>query len=670
MTERGDAPPQERLERLRASLRGTSTSERDARFATQGHTNVLIGASLHAADRLRQNKTLTDLERWLLDVLKAVLPEQEVKDWGREYREAVQELGDKVALVPPVISALPVGTGFGIDALGRVLPDAGREHRALPNTSVVDRETVAAGGSVDSPSFVEGLSQYRFGATVLERPRPTADTPPARSFRVKLEMESFRCIRAVGDQWGGKDEIYWCSSVGSDKLAGPGFISQEFGKMTAGRSRTFDPARRTIFDGQVSKGTLLCISCWEADQSPPAWVRALKIFLTELSGRLFDHWGWILVGLLPGGYPEMLIGIAAEIAKMFAWVINNVRNDDDLSCARTILLDQYDLALMARGKLRNWDFNGDGHHVLTVKYSGDTVPFPAGTLEYAVRTGDNWGMPVTLPWDSMTAPVLATYKGKLHAMYVRPKDGAVMWTVRDAATWSEPKRIHSWSVHYTPALCAFAGKLHCVLVGKDDVLRWATTSDGISWTETTKLPWTAERAPAMTNGGGLNTVLWVNHVKDQRLNTDWYRSVGSQWDNSWADNLGWVVNRPPAMAWYQGVPWRVATGADQFLYTAVGEYKLVGTKTRPNWINRGQISKWRSTHGPALAVHQGKLWIFLRDMDGYLRYSTYYNSWAETQHVSPQKLMAPMDEPSATSHNDKLYVMYRRNPSLGGGNPT
>ncbi|MEV6133855.1 hypothetical protein AB0M05_44860 [Streptomyces violaceusniger] len=140
MTERGDAPPAERLERLRNSLMGTSTRARAERFATQGHTNVLIGASLHAADRLRQGKAVSDLERWLLDVLGAALPEQEIKDWGRVYREAVQALGERVAVVPPAISGRPVGTGFALTDLGLVLPAVGQEHAALPNTSIVDRD--------------------------------------------------------------------------------------------------------------------------------------------------------------------------------------------------------------------------------------------------------------------------------------------------------------------------------------------------------------------------------------------------------------------------------------------------------------------------------------------------------------------------------------------------
>ncbi|MFF8731922.1 hypothetical protein ACF073_36410 [Streptomyces sp. NPDC015171] len=677
MTERGDAPPAERLERLRNSLMGTSTRARAERFATQGHTNVLIGASLHAADRLRQGKALSDLERWLLEVLGAALPEQEVKDWGRVYREAVQALGERVAVVPPAISGRPVGTGFALTDLGLVLPAVGQEHAALPNTSIVDREATAAGKNADSPSFVQALPSYGFGATVFQRPRRVsgaahdtgdpsrlgAERATAPTFRVKLELESFRCRRAVGDQGGGKDEIYWASSTGSDKQSGVGFISQEFGKMKVNETGTFDVSRRTVFEGQVSEGLVLSLSCWEADQSPPAWARALQTALTEMSDRIFSHWGWALAGMLPGGHTEMLVGLAAEIAGMFAWVVSHVRNEDDLSCARVILLDQYDLALMARGKLRTWDFNGDGHHLLTVKYSGDMVPFPVGALEYAVRTGSGltaaWSVPVTLPWDSMTAPALASFKGKLHCVYVRP-DQAVMWTVMDGTTWSEPQQIHGWASLYAVALCEFSGKLHLALTGKDDVLRWATTSNGTSWTEVTSVPSKAERAPALAVGD-LDVYLWMNHSgPDGRLNTHWHHKTWTSWRGSWGDNLGWIVTRPAAMARYKGRLWRIATGTDQRMYAATGTSKLYGTEVRPHWTNVGTVNAWPSTHGPALAVHQDDLWVFHRDTEGALRFCRESQHWGALGHVSWQAPAKPMDEPSAASHNSKLYVMYRR----------
>ncbi|MGW7458391.1 hypothetical protein [Streptomyces sp. NPDC054797] len=73
--------------------------------------NVMFGALLHAADRLRQGEELTGLEEKLLHGLRGVLPDEEVKEWGRTYREAVTARGTLVGVArghlrPPGIRGL------------------------------------------------------------------------------------------------------------------------------------------------------------------------------------------------------------------------------------------------------------------------------------------------------------------------------------------------------------------------------------------------------------------------------------------------------------------------------------------------------------------------------------------------------------------------------------
>lgn len=85
---------------------------------------------------------------------------------------------------------------------------------------------------------------------------------------------------------------------------------------------------------------------------------------------------------------------------MLATFIAIWRNEDDMSCERGFVLDQYTLAVMAHRGTTEWDFNGDGFHKLKVKSTGGKVPFPEGTLEYTVRTGESWGTPIALPWPS------------------------------------------------------------------------------------------------------------------------------------------------------------------------------------------------------------------------------------------------------------------------------
>ncbi len=670
MSGAGDATPEQRLERVRGSLMGASKDPRAARWATQGHANVLIGASLHAADRLRRGQTVTELEQRLLDVLGAVLPEREIKDWGGVYREAVQALGSQVAVVPPVISRLSQTTGFRLDDFKDVLPALGQEHAARSNTSVVSRETLAAGGSADSDSFVRGLADFGFGATVVQpsaaaaaavagtegEEKQAAAAPAAAAVWMKLELESFRCVRAVGDQWGGRDEIYWTSSVASDKQAGPGFISQEFGKMKTGESGTFNDAHRTIFEGFASEGLVLTMSSWEADQSPPDWAKALQEVLVKFSEYVFSHWGWALAGMLPGGgYTQMVTGILAEIASMFAWVAVHARNDDDVSCTRMIIMNQYDLALLAHRKTIDWQFNGDGHHALRVRYTGDLVPFPTGTLEYAVRTGDSWSAPLALPWESNTPPALASYNGKLYAAFV-DRGQQVLWTRLENGEWKAPKQLGGDASYHAPALCAAHGKLFYAVTGTDGGLYWRSFTDSGGWTDHTKLNAGSSYAPSMAAHPGW---LWLTHIGAD--GTVWHHTLNSNgWRGGHRSNLDWAVDSPVAMATHEngGQVWRIARGTDNTLALSVSH----GHDSWRDGPSSDGTRSWRITHGPALAAHGGKTWIFLRAMDGTLRAATYTEAtnWSGLQHVGGQGAAKPMDEPAAASHDNKLYVMYRR----------
>ncbi|WP_161335179.1 hypothetical protein [Streptomyces sp. SID486] len=153
----------------------------------------------------------------------------------------------------------------------------------------------------------------------------------------------------------------------------------------------------------------------------------------------------------------------------------------------------------------------------------------------------------------------------------------------------------------------------------------------------------------------------MNHTgPDGRLNTHWLHKTWTSWRGSWGDSLGWIVTRPAAMARYKGRLWRVATGTDQRMYAATGTSKLYGTEVRPHWTNAGTINAWPSTHGPALAVHQDDLWVFHRDPKGALRFCRESQHWGALGLVSWQAPSKLMDEPSAASHDSKLYVMYRR----------
>ncbi|MFI1865232.1 hypothetical protein [Streptomyces jumonjinensis] len=678
MSDRVKSTEQERLERLRALLSGARSNDRVGRALGQGieYGNVLLGAMLHGADRLRQGYTPTDLEQLLLGALRTVVPDAEARQWGRVYREAVTGQGGRLPVVPETITRRTVNQGYALANLREDLNNVVAEALAAPNVQIVDPR-VAAAGQEEDPVFVEAMRETGFAVTAFARPsvsQAAAGTPAdgagqaqeepagtgteqggglaAPSFRLKLEMENFYVRRDVGDQGGGRDEIYWTAAAASGGSTGRQFVSEEFGAVNAGQTRFFSSTRKLLFEGQSSGYLGLSIHCWEADQSSDEWWDALVKALNDAAAAI-DR--FLLIDNFLGFVP-LWTGMAFEVGKMFLFIIETFRNYDDLSCQRTIGLDQQDLAVLAHYGQTKWNFNGDGHHELKVKYAGDPVPFPVGTLRYAVFNGSTWGAPIALDFESMTPPALASYKGVLHALFVRPADKVVMWTRLEtpvgvgggSPVWSKPERIGGDSTLYAPALTVGHDKLFYAVTGQDRGLYWRTGT-GAAWSAPGRIePAGAHYSPALATYSGK---VWMVHVGgDDRpyLNTH----NGTGWSSWTVDNLGWRVNKGVALA-PQGMGlWRIATGMDNRLHASA----TLGTSL---WFRSNTPDPWKSSHSPALAAQGDTMWIFLRGLDGDLYAGTYTNTWSGLHKVS-NGAAKPMDAPAAAVHENKVYVMYRQ----------
>lgn len=114
------------------------------------------------------------------------------------------------------------------------------------------------------------------------------------------------------------------------------------------------------------------------------------------------------------------------------------------------------------------------------------------------------------------------------------------------------------------------------------------------------------------------------------------------------------------MAWYQDQTWRATTSTNQAIWLATGEDKLFGNAMRAHWTERAKIKVQATNHGPALAVHNNALWFFIRTTDGTLCTFPITSATSPIKQVTVHGSMKPMDESSAASHDNKLYVMYRR----------
>ncbi|MGW7458390.1 hypothetical protein [Streptomyces sp. NPDC054797] len=555
--------------------------------------------------------------------------------------------------MPEVISARPASEGYDLADLVKDLPAVTEEWKAQANWSMVAHEALAAGEDFDSPEFIEGMREWGFAVTaparltvpggVQESQEPAQDSTQAQRFL--LEYENFRVHRTVGDGWPGtRDEIRWVSGGRSDKSPAEPFLSQEFGgdKTALGQTPVFDsldPRRRVSFNSVADVGLSVSVACWESDTGDGNDNDNDNSIGEHLIRFNNDPLFSIVWSAVSAGAPTV-VGLLMDITSLAITTINLIARND-LSSARTLLLDRHALAALSHRGSAQWHFNGDGHHELKVKFNGGSIPFPAGTLEYAVRTGTTWGTPTALPFQSMTALALASYKDHLYALFVRPADAAVMWTRLEGSTWKTPARVGGDHTYHAPAVGVAHGKLFYAVTGMNNSLYWRTF-DGTNWSAVNQFSgYVSTQPPSLSpvefagNGGRRQ---WLTHVSDSG---QLYLTThdGSRWSTYYGDNLGWRSEHPVAMAPYDGKLWRIHRAEDTKLYTAWNG----GTS---QWASQGAHPTWRTTHGPALAPHSdGKLWLFLRGTDGVLYAATHSSgAWSGLHRPSDTRSL-PQEQP-------------------------
>ncbi|MFD9451790.1 hypothetical protein ACFWBC_01610 [Streptomyces sp. NPDC059985] len=162
---------QDRLERVRGMLSGTNTPEGVRRAMAQSpHGNVLLGAFLHGADRVRQGHEPTDLERLMLDAMGSVLSEAGTRAWGGVYRE-VADGGGTMAVVPRAFAQRPVSEGYSVEDLRKDLPDIVAEAMAAANTQIFDPRKPDR--ATDDPAFLAAMRATKIGVSAFAVPSDT-----------------------------------------------------------------------------------------------------------------------------------------------------------------------------------------------------------------------------------------------------------------------------------------------------------------------------------------------------------------------------------------------------------------------------------------------------------------------------------------------------------------
>ncbi|GAA2241795.1 hypothetical protein GCM10010232_31080 [Streptomyces amakusaensis] len=677
----GERTPQERIERLQALLAGRPRSTRTlaalrspaapGTSGAPGLANLLLGVALHGADRLRVKQPPTDLEMLLMRVLDKAVPMAEVTQWGGAYRGTVQSTDPGSLVVPQLIASRPVSSGFAMADLAAVFPQLAAEAAAAPNVSLPSAEDFARGAE-EEPAFLEAMGKSGFGVSGVARYRDpaaaaTAEAAGTAGWRVRMEMDRFYVHKAMGDQGGGKPEVYFTSSASAGG-GGRTFISEEFGAVKKGQTRHFDANNRVFVDEQASDaGTLITsIQVWEADQSNAAWYKALQEALytaIETIERALNN----PIGALPDPIP-LPATVAWEIGKLFVALMDVLRNDDDLDCHRTIVLTRDDMAMAAvRGEI-TWRFTGGGDHALTCRYTGEHPVYPTGAIELVTRTHGStpdqagpWSAPVPLDWKTTNAPRIASYRGVLHAVFTRVGDNATMWSRYDGRAWTTPVRINQTSSAASVALAVHDDKLHCLHISTSGTHgihhNWY---DGTSWSRTNRIrDWVTPYAPSMAVHNGR---LYCAHAgSDGRVHVADYRG-GTDWNTPETIRNFYPAHGTPALTSTKGTLMVDHRTDDSSLISLV-------RNSQDSWIaepNRG----WRSAHGPTAHSHGGYGWLAHAGTDGPAVLAWTREShqgawgWSNPPHIvsggSQHSVWTPtvLAAPGLTVHDGRMYAIY------------
>ncbi|WP_424211039.1 hemopexin repeat-containing protein [Streptomyces sp. BI20] len=378
------------LERWRAGWTGADSAVGTAGAGRRRKTppvRLLSGVWAHAAARAEQGLELTAWEKSILAPLQDVLGVEHVAAMGRVYRE--ERAKGAIPSLPEVLASRPLDQGFDLPeyhkALGELLPVI----LAQPNVSIQDVSALVSGKVVDPPEFTAALAEYGFGVTGFSGPdttpeeasRTTFGVRPTGSYRTRMEWVEFECIEAVGDQGGGKDEIYWTAASNAHGYHHT-TRTRETGSVKSGHVYPIHGDQETgsmaFFDATLNEenGCLsFLITLWEADDSGAEWYTELGKALNQIVDTM--QLSADFAGLFPG---TDLYGAIYEGLSFLAEIWEHLRNKDDLVLSRGIALSLGDLSLLEyswNGKM-TVDFDatssGMGHFSLTTQKTGDSIP--------------------------------------------------------------------------------------------------------------------------------------------------------------------------------------------------------------------------------------------------------------------------------------------------------
>ncbi|MEU0087718.1 hypothetical protein [Streptomyces sp. NPDC006274] len=290
----------------------------------------------------------------------------------------------------------------------------------------------------------------------------------------------------------------------------------------------------------------------------------------------------------------------------------------------------------------------------------------------SVLTSGGW-LPAPSPsWAAAVAPALFSHQGTLYAAFPRADDCAVVWSVLDDGRWQDPVPLHEQALTgLRPALVSTDAGLWCLYAeARTGIVHACLLGEH---------PHGAARNPTalphqMTTAAPGAVAVGPRRIRTSQRRSGELAAIGEwrlprrpvrQWslkDQGWfadAGGEGAVV-----LAQHDGATWAVHACADGSISGLSWSSEWFG----PGWTIDGPCTG----HDPAIASHEGQLWLAYRDRGtGVLLAcsSPDGHRWSAGTPVTPN-LIGPA-APCLTPHAGRLYAAYlvaARQPG-GAGSP-
>ncbi|MFB6514922.1 hypothetical protein ACFCW4_31215 [Streptomyces virginiae] len=637
------------MERLRGLLRG-DTAAAGGRSESSRGARLLFGVALHGAARFAEGLELTALEARLVGALGIVFSEEELGELGRVYRE---ESATRASAFPDALARLPLSEGYSTQDLRRDMAGGIAEEIARQaNVRVLDLDAVEGTpvpGSRSDEEFARGVVAHGFGATVVTASGRAAAVQGRAPIRARLTMSNFWCWRE-SNEWSDSDELFWAACSSADDGGERTMCTREYQDVDKGETHRFD-ANTVVFDGPVDKALIVHVECWEKDQGSEAEVRRLLATMTTELRYTAEE----LRDVPSPKWEEQagLIGMLGMFADLVEALIN--ARKDDFVDAHVWTFDRPALERLAGSEFKSVFYDTshqEGAFDLYIKFDV-TQPAAANSPAAVTHNGSRWTppQPLVAGAKTLTAPALALHNGSLYCA-IRTPSNQIHLSRHDGTRWLPFTRVADLTTRHAPALASYKGRLHLAYTGtyaqETNIL---STANGTDWSPQSRLPGLpSNSAPALA-------------VRDNALHCAWTSIMFSPltWTTdgvTWASGnhtIPYVTTaHAPALATHQGKLYMAAR--DLFTGRIV-----VNTNTAAGWSNTPITRAGRTIDTPALGVAGNTLHCAVRGEDDRIWLSSLTGTnttWSDFRPITEtgQTFCAPA---AASTPTGDLHLAYR-----------